>query len=247
MKGANSPVEIKSVKQWNESLRSATATGMTVVVDFHAEWCQPCKMIAPRYNALASDYPQAVFLRVDVDEQKAIAAKYQITAMPTFLAIKYGKVVDMLRGADPYGLAKLIGQHSGPNPPVPPLPEAAEAEKSAGNDLYREGKYAEAIEKYGAAIAIAPTSAALYSNRSIAYLKLEPPNHDLALADAQKATEVEPKWGKGYVRLGEALQSLEKNEEAVKAFEQAVELSQGLAQTEAKKKLQGVKQQLGWH
>jgi L1 cell adhesion molecule like protein len=113
--------------------------------------------------------------------------------------------------------------------------------------FYKDGHYAEAIEQYTAAISAAPNSGALYGNRSIAYLKLTPPNLDLALADAEKATEVEPKWGKGYARLGEALQALEKDEEAVKAFEKAVDLSQGLAKTEAKKKLEAVKKRLGWH
>ncbi|KAJ7106025.1 thioredoxin-domain-containing protein [Mycena crocata] len=243
----SSPVEIKSVKQWNETLRGSTAAGMTVLVDFHAQWCQPCKAIAPRFSQLASQNPHVNFLRVDVDAQKAIAAKYQVTAMPTFLAIKAGKVVDMIRGADPQGLSRLVLQHGGPNPPVPPLPEEAEAEKVAGNAFYKEGKYAEAIEKYTAAILLAPNSGALYGNRSIAYLKSTPPDLNLALADAQKTTEVEPKWGKGYARLGEALQALEKDEESVKAFQQAVEFSQGLAKTEAKQKLEAVKKRLGWH
>ncbi|KAJ6558415.1 thioredoxin-domain-containing protein [Mycena vulgaris] len=243
----STPLEIKSVKQWNETLRASTAAGMSVLVDFHAQWCQPCKAIAPRFSMLASQNPHVRFLRVDVDQQKAIATKYQVTAMPTFLAIKAGKVVDMVRGADPQGLARLILQHGGPNPPISPLPEEAEAAKSAGNAFYKEGRYAEAIEKYTAAISLAPTSAALYGNRSIAYLKSIPPDLDLALADAQKATEVEPKWGKGYARLGEALQAMEKDEECAKAFEQAVELSQGLAKTEAKQKLDAVKKRLGWH
>ncbi|KAJ7928471.1 thioredoxin-domain-containing protein [Mycena leptocephala] len=247
MEQKNSPIEVQSVKQWNENLRGSTAAGMTVLVDFHAQWCQPCKAIAPRFSQLASQNPHIRFLRVDVDQQKAIAAKYQVTAMPTFIAIKAGKPVDMIRGADPQGLARLVFQHGGPNPPVPPLPEEAEAAKVSGNAFYKDGHYAEAIEQYTAAISAAPNSGALYGNRSIAYLKLTPPNLDLALADAEKATEVEPKWGKGYARLGEALQALEKDEEAVKAFEKAVDLSQGLAKTEAKKKLEAVKKRLGWH
>ncbi|KAJ6495726.1 thioredoxin-domain-containing protein [Mycena vitilis] len=243
----NAPIEVQSVKQWNETLRGSTAAGMTVLVDFHAQWCQPCKAIAPRFSMLATQNPHVRFLRVDVDKQKAIAAKYQVTAMPTFLAIKAGKVVDMVRGADPQGIARLVQQHGGPNPPIAPLPEEAEAAKVAGNAFYKDGHYEQAIDKYSAAISLAPNSAALYGNRSIAYLKSTPPNLDLALADAQKATEVEPKWGKGYARLGEALQALEKYEESVKAFEKAVDFSQGLAQTEAKQKLQVVKKKLGWH
>ncbi|KAJ7502921.1 thioredoxin-domain-containing protein [Mycena galericulata] len=243
----STPLEIKSVKQWNETLRGSTAAGMTVLVDFHAQWCQPCKAIAPRFSMLASQNPHVRFVRVDVDQQKPIAQKYQVTAMPTFLAIKAGKVVDMVRGADPQGLARLVLQHGGPNPPVPPLPAEAEAEKVAGNAFYKEGNYTEAIERYSAAIALAPNSGALYGNRSIAYLKSTPPELDLALVDAQKATEVEPKWGKGYARLGEALQALERDEESAKAFEQAVEFSQGLAKGEAKQKLEAVKKRLGWH
>ncbi|KAJ7188625.1 thioredoxin-domain-containing protein [Mycena filopes] len=244
---SNSPIEVQSVKQWNEVLRDSTNLGMTVLVDFHATWCQPCKVIAPRYSQLAVDNSHVRFLRVDVDKQKAIATKYKVTAMPTFLAIKAGSVVDMVRGADPQGLSRLVMQHGGPNPPVAPLPADAEAAKIAGNALYKEGKYPEAIEKYTAAIELAPNSAALYGNRSIAYLKSTPPDLDLALADAQKATEVEPKWGKGFARLGEALQAQGKDEDCVKAFAQAVELSQGLPKTEAKQKLEAAKKRLGWH
>lgn len=49
-------------------------------------------MIAPKYSSLAASFPHAQFLRVDVDKQQAIAAKYKITAMPTFLAIVNGEV-----------------------------------------------------------------------------------------------------------------------------------------------------------
>jgi thioredoxin-like negative regulator of GroEL len=55
------------------------------------------KQIAPVYAKLAGSNPHVKFLRVDVDAQKAIAAKYQVSAMPTFLAIKAGKVVDTVR------------------------------------------------------------------------------------------------------------------------------------------------------
>lgn len=56
-----------------------------------------CKAIAPKYAALTASYPHVQFLRVDVDKHQAIAAKYNITAMPTFIAIVDGEVKDRVR------------------------------------------------------------------------------------------------------------------------------------------------------
>ncbi|KAL8293661.1 hypothetical protein RQP46_000362 [Phenoliferia psychrophenolica] len=203
--------------------------------------------IAPKYTALATQYQHVKFLRVDVDAQKAIAHKYQISAMPTFLAIKSGQVVDTLKGADPAGLTRLVAQNAGPNPPIAPLPAAAEAAKVAGNASFKAADFASAIDKYTEAIEIAPTSYILYANRSMSHLKTSPPSPDLALKDAQKATELEPKWGKGWVRLGEALEQLGQLKEAAEAFTKASELAEGLVKTEAKQKLGAVKAKLGWH
>ncbi|KAM0747111.1 thioredoxin-domain-containing protein [Meredithblackwellia eburnea MCA 4105] len=125
--------EILDVASWNTSLRTATATGKTVIVDFHATWCGPCKQIAPHYNNLAAQFKQVVFLRVDVDNLKQIAAKYQITAMPTFLAIQSGKVVDTIKGADPRALSAMVARHAGPRIPVPPLDKEAEHKRLEGN------------------------------------------------------------------------------------------------------------------
>ena len=57
----------------------------------------------------------------------------QITAMPTFIAIKAGKEVARLRGADVNALNAMVAAHSGPKTPVPPLPEAAERGREKGN------------------------------------------------------------------------------------------------------------------
>lgn len=57
------------------------------------------KTIAPKYTELASKFPHVQFLRVDVDKQQAIAAKYKITAMPTFIAIVDGEVKRTVRAA----------------------------------------------------------------------------------------------------------------------------------------------------
>ncbi|KAJ7074774.1 thioredoxin-like protein [Mycena amicta] len=106
------PVEIHSIQQWNDIIE-ASSSEKTIVVDFHAEWCGPCKAIAPRFNQVAQQNPDVQFLRVDVDEQTDIAETFHVTAMPTFFAIKDKTVVGMLRGADPQGLARLVKQHGG--------------------------------------------------------------------------------------------------------------------------------------
>jgi thioredoxin 1 len=72
----------------------------SVVVDFFATWCGPCKKIAPAFEKLAEVYPTIVFLKVDVDESAELVDKYGIQAMPTFLFMKDGVVVKRIEGAD---------------------------------------------------------------------------------------------------------------------------------------------------
>lgn len=70
------------------------------VVDFWAEWCMPCKMMMPILNDLASDesLPIKVF-KVNVDQQRPLAAKFNIKGIPTLIIFKNGKEVKRLVGA----------------------------------------------------------------------------------------------------------------------------------------------------
>ena len=71
-----------------------------VVIDFWAQWCPPCHVIAPIIEELARDYAgKVVFGKLDVNENKAIALKYGITAIPTLLLFKNGNLVDQVLGA----------------------------------------------------------------------------------------------------------------------------------------------------
>ncbi|KAK0202814.1 thioredoxin-domain-containing protein [Desarmillaria ectypa] len=235
------PVEIESVTQWNETLRSATAAGQTVFVDFHAVWCGPCKalmQIAPFFAQFVQKNPQAIFVRVDVDAQKTISSKYRISAMPTFIVIKAGKQVDFLQGADPRGLAAMIARHAAR---VVPLSVEAEAAKEEGNKHFASGDYNSAVEAYTNAISHAPESPQLYANRALAYLRLRSKeNLPKALADALKATKLDERWGKGWARLGDVMLAAGEDEtdpEGVKrmlnaareSFENAVGLLEGSA------------------
>ena len=71
-----------------------------VLVDFWAEWCGPCKMIAPLLDELAAEYDGKVKIgKVNVDEQQLLAAEYGIRAIPTLLIFRNGQVADQIVGA----------------------------------------------------------------------------------------------------------------------------------------------------
>jgi thioredoxin 1 len=71
-----------------------------VLVDFWAEWCGPCKMIAPLLDELADEYDGKIKIgKVNIDEQQELATKYGIRAIPTLLLINKGQVTEQMVGA----------------------------------------------------------------------------------------------------------------------------------------------------
>jgi thioredoxin 1 len=73
-----------------------------MMVDFWAEWCAPCRAIAPTLEELVREGNGAVTLaKVNVDEQPALAARYGIRSIPTILFVKGGQVLDQVIGAVP--------------------------------------------------------------------------------------------------------------------------------------------------
>jgi thioredoxin 1 len=73
-----------------------------LMVDFWAEWCAPCRAIAPMLEELARDSAGKVTLaKVNIDDQPALAARYAIRSIPTVLFVRDGKVLDQVVGAVP--------------------------------------------------------------------------------------------------------------------------------------------------
>ncbi len=80
----------------------AVKSDKPVVVDFWAEWCGPCRMVAPVVEELSKDYEgRAIVGKVDVDTNNEVSAKYGIRNIPTILFLKNGEVVDKQVGAAP--------------------------------------------------------------------------------------------------------------------------------------------------
>ncbi len=79
---------------------AAVKEGYTLV-DFFANWCGPCKMLAPVLEELDGEYPDVTFVKVDVDEEEELAARFGIMSIPTIFMFKDGNVVAKTGGMQP--------------------------------------------------------------------------------------------------------------------------------------------------
>ncbi|XP_004237020.1 thioredoxin H4-like [Solanum lycopersicum] len=104
----NQVIHFHSSTTWKIHFDSLKQTNKLIVIDFTASWCGPCRHMEPVINDFASTYTDVVFIKIDVDELDDVAQEYGVQAMPTFVLIKQGKIVDQLVGADKDGLKKKI-------------------------------------------------------------------------------------------------------------------------------------------
>jgi thioredoxin 1 len=70
----------------------------TVVVDFYADWCGPCRMLSPVIEELSSEMKDVKFVKVDTDSESSIAGEYEVQGIPTIVFIKDGKEVERVVG-----------------------------------------------------------------------------------------------------------------------------------------------------
>ncbi len=97
------PFEVSETTWDDEVLNSE----LPVLVDFWAEWCGPCKMIAPAVHDLALEYDGKLNVaKLDVDSAPNIAMKYRVSSIPALIFFKDGQPVDQVIGAVPKGALK---------------------------------------------------------------------------------------------------------------------------------------------
>ena len=73
----------------------------TVLLDFGAPWCAPCRMVVPVIEEIAGERPDIKVGKINVDEQPELASKFGIMSIPTLVVMKNGKIVQQVSGARP--------------------------------------------------------------------------------------------------------------------------------------------------
>jgi thioredoxin 1 len=93
--------------------QTVTQSSTPILVDFWAEWCGPCRRLAPTVDELATDYSgRVVVAKMNVDENPATPMRFSIRGIPTLLLFKGGQIVEQIVGlADKDSLKRLIDKH----------------------------------------------------------------------------------------------------------------------------------------
>lgn len=73
----------------------------TVLVDFWASWCGPCRMIAPAVEKISEEHPEVKVCKVNIDDEQELAIKYGVMSIPTLMVVKNGEVVNTAVGLRP--------------------------------------------------------------------------------------------------------------------------------------------------
>lgn len=107
----NAQNSAETTQQTSADKTAATITdGLPTVIDFSATWCGPCRMVAPAVHELAENLEGKINFRfIDLDENRDLAAKYNVEAVPTFIILDAeGNEVNRIVGADIEGLKSAV-------------------------------------------------------------------------------------------------------------------------------------------
>lgn len=83
------------------NFETVTNSEKTVLLDFYADWCGPCRMVSPIVDEIAEENPQYLVGKINVDEETKLAADFGVGSIPTLIVMKNGRIVEESVGARP--------------------------------------------------------------------------------------------------------------------------------------------------
>ena len=99
------------VKLTKDNFDLVNNSDKTVLLDFYADWCGPCRMVSPIVDEIAEEHPEYFVGKINVDDESELAARFGVMSIPTLVVIKNGQIVSNQAGARPKSaiLAMLEG------------------------------------------------------------------------------------------------------------------------------------------
>ena len=85
----------------SKQFEQLVAEGRTVLVDFYADWCGPCRMLTPVMEEIAAERPEITVCKINVDEEMELAGQFRVYSIPTLAVMKDGQMVQQAVGARP--------------------------------------------------------------------------------------------------------------------------------------------------
>ncbi|CAN6727304.1 unnamed protein product [Malus baccata var. baccata] len=104
-------VAFHSQDQWNTHFAAVRDSNKLMMIDFTAKWCGPCRAMEPIIREYADKFTDVEFVKLDVDELPDVSMEFSVQAMPSFVFVKKGEVVDKIVGARKDELQKKIEKH----------------------------------------------------------------------------------------------------------------------------------------
>ena len=89
------------IKATKDNINEILASEKRVLIDFYADWCGPCQMLAPFIEQIANEHPEYVVAKVNVDEETELAAQYDVRGIPLLMVFENGEVIRQGAGTRP--------------------------------------------------------------------------------------------------------------------------------------------------